>query len=676
MAFCRQCGSELVDGWQFCGNCGHPVSVTEADKPSVPESRETKTEVTDTGKGNDLNRSQSTYVSTTGVSANKYTASAEKDLSGSTVDGKYILLSRMSSGGESDIYICSDGNEQLRCIKIYHNCQYVRPEVREMLQDIDHENILPLLDWGYWNNLFFEVSPYYIHARSLKDICDDGSVEKYDRKVLIKQMTEAVHTLHSFGIIHQDIKPANFVISEDGIVIVIDFGISGLMDKGNSSDNEGRTYVSQIGRTPEFSSPQVLTGSNFVGPADDLFSLGATFYYTFFKKSPYVKTGPTTIDLERVINNRIPDLDKLPKMFSSDEAAQYQDLLFGLLQYEPEKRWKYEAVADWIKGDYAKWIVRKPKSADSTAVFSMNGEKFVVPDEIPKLVTTLAYKWKTSLLDLNGRFKLLRDTASAIKVEDESSQGEKERIYTICNATWTNMTGESMRSYPYIGRIHPINDGIYFIKLYQLYPELKEFAWKHHVSKDLAELGQNMLQVLWKEEINEITGSSNVSSGSSAFDSFNANRQKKDDSKTEPLTFDLLRDIVDSHLISIYFFLHGQNDLSEQTYRIEDSASNNGTIQEGYYELAYFLSGSAVLDVDGTKYNGLSEFIGSVNAIISECAFRNTNEPFISFINHLYAGGTIRPGFKVWARHQGIDEKHINALQSKLNVKEINGGYS
>ncbi|MBR5974820.1 MAG: protein kinase [Clostridiales bacterium] len=665
MAFCRQCGSELVDGWQFCGNCGHPVSEVEVGKPFAPESRETQTEVTDTVKESDLKRSQPTYVPVTDVSANRYTTPTEKDLSGSTVDGKYILLSRMSSGGESDIYICSDADGQQRCIKIYHNCQYVRPEVREMLQKIEHENILPLLDWGEWNNLFYEVSPF-INARSLKDICDDGSVEKYNRKELIKQMTEAVHTLHNFGIIHQDIKPENFVISEDGIVKVIDFGISGLMDTGG-----GRTHVTRLGRTPKYSSPQVREGRNFIGPSDDIFSLGATIYYMLFKKSPYVKTGQDedTIDWSIVINNRIPDLDKLTKMFSPAEAAQYQDLLFGLLQYEPEKRWKYEAVADWLKGDYTKWIIRKPRSADSTAVFSMDGERFVIPDEIPKLVTTLAYKWKVSLLDLNGKFKLLADTVNAIKVEDEAYQGEKERISTICNATWTNMTYEGMRSYPYKGCIYPNNDGIYFIKLYQLYPELKEFAWKQHVSKNMAELGQNMLQVLWKEEVNEITGSYNVSSGGSYFANNNANGQKKDDSRTEPLTFDLLRDIVDSHLISIYYFLHGQNELLEQIYSMENSVSNNGTIQEGYYELAYFLSGSAVLDVhDGKQYNGLSEFVVAVNAIISECSFHNTNEPFISFINHLYAGGTIRPGFKVWARRQGIDEKHIDALQSKLKT--------
>jgi len=667
MAFCVRCGSELINGWQFCGNCGYPVSGVEVDRASVSDSRNRQTEIIDTGNESNPNRSQPTYIPSAGESSNRYTASSEKDLSGTTVDGKYILLSRMSSGGESELYACSDPDGQPCCIKLYHDFQHVRIEVRETLLTLNHENILGLIAWGYWNDIFYEVTPRII-GRSLEDMVKDDSIKNYDLKPLIKQMADAVHKLHSVGIIHQDIKPANFMVSENGNVKVIDFGISGLLEKSNNPEEPGRTHLTKIGETSDFASPQVVGNRTaYVGPSDDIFSLGATIYYMIFKRSCYVKTGNTgAIDWIRVTNNRIPDLDKLSEMFSPDEADHYQNLLYGLLQYEPEKRWKYEAVADWIKGDYAKWIVKKPKSANTTSVFSLDSEQFVIPDEIPRLVTTLAYKWRIPLLSLNGRFELLADTAKAIEVEDESSRGEKARIYTICNSTWTDMTNGSMRSYPFKGDVQPTNDGLYFIKLYQLYPDLRVFAWKHHVSKDLVDLGQNMLQVLWKEDIKEITETSPMGSGSSFFDSISASRQKREDSKAEPLTFTLLREIVDSHLISIYFYLHGQYGLSEQAFRIEKSVYNYVTIQEGYYELAYFLSGSSILDVHGTQYNGLPEFKGAVNDIISRCSSCNDNEPFLTFINLLCSGGTIKPGFKVWARHQGI-EKYVDDLQTKLD---------
>ena len=109
--------------------------------------------------------------------------STRADLTGAIVNGKYNLLSWLSSGGESDLYVCSAPDGRICCLKLYFDSSYLQSEVREKLLTLKHKNILQLLDWGTWEDKTFEVFPLITTThRNMEELIEDGSIHKYDIK--------------------------------------------------------------------------------------------------------------------------------------------------------------------------------------------------------------------------------------------------------------------------------------------------------------------------------------------------------------------------------------------------------------------------------------------------------------------------------------------------------------
>lgn len=552
---------------------------------------------------------------------NDSTYASPDDYSGQIVSGKYYLLSKISAGGESILYSCSanDGNEY--CIKLYFHSGHLQEGVREKLLKIRHKNILPLLDWGKWQGGIYEVFPI-TPSPTLEDRVKDGSIKKYNEKSLIRQMVEAIHAVHSVGIIHQDIKPANFLVLDTGEVKLIDFGISGI--KGD----DGRTHITVLGQTTLYASPEVRLG-RFCWPESDYYSLGATIYQMFFGKAPYsdYDENLATKLYDDIRQTKIPHIKELPK--------EKQDLLVGLMQYEKEKRWAYEAVSDWCRGNYSKWTIRRPSSQpnDAQKKFSFAGTSYDIPDQISDLaLAMISEKWNTDDFDRRfGTFNTLRDLVADIP-----------ELYRICNKS----------------RMAEVDNNVnacYFMMVYDLCPSLTAFGWRGCFFKDLKQFGEAMLTALWKKEASDITGYSSDSSPS-GFTWASARAGKAGAPAT--LTFGYVQELIKNHLISYYLNIHGEVDLSSKVFALESSVNTRtSTLQEGYYQIAYLISHSSKVYIYGQakpEISGVAEFRSVVNSVIAECAARNSNEPFHSFCSKISENNTLKPGFKAWAENQGF----------------------
>ena len=608
-------------------------TIPAAQSPNRP------TEVNDIGTSYSKKRSHPTDVHDTNA-----TFSSKNNLSGSTINS-YNLISLLSSSGESELYKCSAPNGQNYCIKIYFDAQHVRVDVREKLKNFRHDNVLPLIDWGFWNNRIFEVFPLLIDSKSLYDIVKLKQIKNYNVKSLIKQTAEAIHALHKLGVVHQDIKPENLMISSKGKVIVIDFGVSGY----HNADN--RTHVTVIGRTLDYASPEVRQGE-FCGAASDFYSLGATIYYLLFGMPPFLGS-----DFDAIANTRIPHLDETDKSF--------QHILYGLMQCNKDKRWQYEAVIDWCNNNYAKWVIpissafKGQTTVKYTFFYNRRSYEFEIPNQLPELVITLAQQWNIFLINVNGQFEIL-----ANKIRNATEMTNWERIFEICILTYEDMARIYHKVYS--NNAYVSKDVIYFIKLYELYPEMKEFGWKGLLFQDISTLGTAILQVLWKTEIELITGLHNNSGN--AFDFYNSDSEIRN-GKSPSLSFNNIIEIIRYHLISHYCYVHEQTDLANTIYEYESSIDlNNRGLQEGYYRIAYILSSSSSVQVNGEILDNLSMFQGKINTIIEECATKKTNEPFNNFCDSLCIDGALKPGFKVWAEHQGFKDA-VSTLVNNMGGK-------
>lgn len=529
---------------------------------------------------------------------------------GTVIDGKYQVMAPMTdAGAEAKLYIgASIGTGEELCIKLYLDSEHVRSDVRDALLRINHRNIANLHTWGYWEGMIYEIWTLY-KGQNLQQVISRSPLSETQANGYLRQMNSALQTLHNAGLVHQDIKPANFMVMADGSTVLIDFGVSA------KKDEEDRTHVTVVGHTTDYSPPEVIY-TNFCWAASDYYSLGITIYEMLIGKTPYADYDEkmTMTKLEQIREANPPFLKKL--------SPKTQHLLKGLMQYDKDKRWGYDAVQAWLGGDYAKYIIPEPSRS-----FKFGGKEFSVPSEIPELITRMAFDWDAGIkyMDGDGRFVLLRDRLAG--VDDE--------LWVLCNETRSDRDAN-------------LN---YFTKLYKLYPALPIFAWRGYTAENAQKLGEAILNAMWQNKIKEETRSSSRSS--------NPFGNQFGQSRSE-LTYASLEDIFTKHVIPQYLNFTGNSTLaakiSEYEGQIAKCWRQNQNADLWYYKIGYALSGSTKLRLGPSYYENKAAFVKRVNDIIEVCKNAKNNDAFIDFCRLIY-NAKMDPGFAAWAEALGMGDE-------------------
>src|SRR5262249_41296855 len=113
----------------------------------------------------------------------------------------------------------------------------------------------------------------------------DGPLPPRRLAALVRDLARALAVAHARGILHRDLKPANVMLSERGQPVVVDFGLARLPNAG------GLTREGQLLGTPAYMAPEQIVGDlQRLGPATDVYGLGALLYEGLTGRPPY--TGP------------------------------------------------------------------------------------------------------------------------------------------------------------------------------------------------------------------------------------------------------------------------------------------------------------------------------------------------------------------------------------------------
>ena len=223
------------------------------------------------------------------------------DLSGRTV-GAYRLIRLLGSGGMGAVYLAerTDGafSKQvaikLLCTPFLHAVTGLEHE-REVLARLDHPNIARLLDGGSTPEGLPYLVMEYVDGTPIDRYCRERDLSIDDRIKLLLEVCSGIAHAHRSLIIHRDIKPENILVTSDGVVKLVDFGIAKLLD-------EGPNVTLQRPATPAYSSPEQLRGEP-VTTASDVYSLGVLAYVLLTDSSPYpLRSGRLDEVLQAVLN--------------------------------------------------------------------------------------------------------------------------------------------------------------------------------------------------------------------------------------------------------------------------------------------------------------------------------------------------------------------------------------
>ncbi|MGA1461697.1 MAG: serine/threonine-protein kinase [Steroidobacteraceae bacterium] len=214
--------------------------------------------------------------------------------------GKYDLIRKVGEGSSGTVFLSHDPFQRRDvAVKVYARdgeLEQKHPgslrsmflaEAR-MVGRLQHPNLLPIYDAGREQGLSFVASEFVHGARTLAAYTAADNLLPMDVVIsLAHKCARALHYAHGEGVIHRDIKPSNLMLTPEGDLRIIDFGIS-LTGEG------GGTGVEGIAGSPSYMSPEQVQ-SLPLGGASDQFSLGAVLYQLLSGSRPF----------------RAPTLDKL-----------------------------------------------------------------------------------------------------------------------------------------------------------------------------------------------------------------------------------------------------------------------------------------------------------------------------------------------------------------------------
>jgi serine/threonine-protein kinase len=196
------------------------------------------------------------------------------------------------------------------------------------LANLQHENIIHIYDFYKERGSLFIVMEY-VQGTDLYDLLEKCGRIPYDAAAVIAmQVARALDYVHYRGIVHRDIKPANVMLSRQGGVKLMDFGIA--RDKSFDDLTETGTGIG----TPAYMSPEQILGEK-LDARSDIFSLGIVLYQMLTGRKPFVedeaKSVMHKIRLERHVRVR---------RFNPEVPRELERIIDKCLEKQPRDRWR------------------------------------------------------------------------------------------------------------------------------------------------------------------------------------------------------------------------------------------------------------------------------------------------------------------------------------------------
>jgi predicted Ser/Thr protein kinase len=250
---------------------------------------------------------------------------------GETFGGRYRILETIGQGGMGTVYKALDTRLQrlvaLKTLRLSPDTEFMRRFLREAQAGarLSHPNILQIYDSGEAEGLPY-LAVEYVEGRSLQQMLRENKLLDTDRAVEIaRQVAIALAYAHRSSVVHRDVKPSNILISNEGRVVLLDFGLA--IRPGAETLTRSHT----VAGTPAYMSPEQVMGLP-VDARSDIFSLGVVLYELLTGHRPF--SGPN------IFGHIIEQAPLPPEKLNSSLSRSLGKIVLKSLAKKPEHRFQ------------------------------------------------------------------------------------------------------------------------------------------------------------------------------------------------------------------------------------------------------------------------------------------------------------------------------------------------
>lgn len=213
---------------------------------------------------------------------------------------RYEILGLIGRGGMGDVYQARHRKmERTVALKVINRRLAPKAEVADRFQrevktvaQLSHPNIVTAHDADNAGDYHFMVMEYVDGIDLSRIIQDRGALPVAEACTYIHQAAVGLHYAHERGMVHRDIKPHNLMLTSEGTIKILDFGLASLAPELASTENSGEidgewTTAGVIMGTPDFISPEQAQDARLADVRSDIYSLGATLYHLLAGRPPF-----------------------------------------------------------------------------------------------------------------------------------------------------------------------------------------------------------------------------------------------------------------------------------------------------------------------------------------------------------------------------------------------------
>ncbi len=299
--------------------------------------------------------------------------------------GPYRIVREIGRGGMGAVYEASRSDEAFHktvAIKLISGAVLSEPALesfrreRQILAQLEHPNIARLLDGGATEDGLLYLTMEFVDGEPLDRFVETRQLSVAEILRIFLKVADAVSYAHRNLIVHRDLKPSNILVTAEGEVKLLDFGIAKVL---NPDKDETATVAVRL--TPEFASPEQIRGQA-ISTASDVYSLGVLLFYVLTGGArPYRTTSRAVPDiLQAVLDSETPRPSSVAIATRARKLeGDIDNIILKAMAKEPERRY---ASVDTLRQDLERHLAGRPVLARADS-WTYRASKFIRRNRLP-----------------------------------------------------------------------------------------------------------------------------------------------------------------------------------------------------------------------------------------------------------------------------------------------------